>query len=146
MPHGDRTGPISQGSEAGRGLGYCTGSDSPGYTKGVPAGAGRRSGENKSGGRKSGFGGGRGRGYGRNGRNGRNGRGLRCRRASEFGGNGESAARGTSQGCHYPALSQSRAGSEADFLENRIKLLKQELETLSGKFKALSSQGSSAEE
>jgi len=53
MPSGDRTGPMGQGPVTGRGLGFCSGYDSPGYTKGFGAGMGR------------GFGFGRGRGFGR---------------------------------------------------------------------------------
>ncbi|MCF7886229.1 MAG: DUF5320 domain-containing protein [Candidatus Marinimicrobia bacterium] len=56
MPRGDRTGPEGYGPMTGRGLGYCAGYNSPGYTKGVPrggAGYGR------------GFGRGLGRGFGR---------------------------------------------------------------------------------
>lgn len=33
MPGGDGTGPDGKGSKTGRGLGYCTGHDTPGYTK-----------------------------------------------------------------------------------------------------------------
>ncbi|MBN1802063.1 MAG: DUF5320 domain-containing protein [Candidatus Lokiarchaeota archaeon] len=33
MPGGDRTGPAGLGSRTGRGLGYCSGYESPGYTK-----------------------------------------------------------------------------------------------------------------
>lgn len=33
MPRGDRTGPYGEGSRTGRGLGYCTGHQNPGYTK-----------------------------------------------------------------------------------------------------------------
>ncbi len=40
MPWGDRTGPLGQGPKTGRGLGFCAGYDSPGYTKGTPAGRG----------------------------------------------------------------------------------------------------------
>ena len=58
MPRGDRRGPDGMGSMTGRGLGYCAGYDSPGYTKGVPRGG-------------AGFGGGRGRGFGGNGGYGR---------------------------------------------------------------------------
>ncbi len=50
MPAGDRTGPEGRGPRTGRGLGYCSGYDTPGFTKGVPRGGG-------------GFG--RGRGFGR---------------------------------------------------------------------------------
>ncbi len=53
MPRGDRTGPMGQGSRAGRALGYCEGFDSPGFTKGVGGGMSR------------GFGHGRGLGMGR---------------------------------------------------------------------------------
>jgi len=31
MPRGDRTGPYSEGPKTGRGMGYCTGNDRPGY-------------------------------------------------------------------------------------------------------------------
>jgi len=33
MPRGDRTGPDGMGQMTGRGLGYCAGYDSPGFTK-----------------------------------------------------------------------------------------------------------------
>lgn len=46
MPLGDRTGPAGQGPMTGRGMGYCAGSNSPGYMSG-------------------GFGRGMGRGFGR---------------------------------------------------------------------------------
>ena len=54
MPLGDRTGPRGFGPRTGRGLGYCPGSDSPGFTKGpgMERGLGR------------GFGRGGGRGFG----------------------------------------------------------------------------------
>ena len=32
MPRGDRTGPQGAGSRTGRGLGYCSGYEMPGYT------------------------------------------------------------------------------------------------------------------
>lgn len=34
MPQGDRTGPMGQGSRTGRKLGYCSGNNAPGFTKG----------------------------------------------------------------------------------------------------------------
>lgn len=40
MPRGDRTGPDGFGPMTGRGLGYCRGYNSPGYTKGTPRGRG----------------------------------------------------------------------------------------------------------
>ena len=131
MPNGNKTGPMGPGSKTGRNLGYCTGNDSPGYTQGVPSGAGRRFGVHNSGGRKSGSGDGRGMGCVRK------GRGFRCRSASEVVSSGESAVRDTYPGYYYSAPSQSQTVSEVDFLENRVNLLKQELKSLSWKFKAL---------
>lgn len=40
MPFGDGTGPLGEGPMTGRGLGYCAGYNTPGYTKGVPMGRG----------------------------------------------------------------------------------------------------------
>ena len=58
MPGGDRTGPRGLGSRTGRGLGYCSGYDTPGYIKGPGMGFGR------GWGRGWGVGYGRGRGWG----------------------------------------------------------------------------------
>ncbi len=38
MPRGDGTGPAGLGSRTGRGLGFCAGYDTPGFTKGPGAG------------------------------------------------------------------------------------------------------------
>lgn len=38
MPYGDRTGPSGAGPRTGRGLGYCGGSDRPGYVSGPGGG------------------------------------------------------------------------------------------------------------
>ena len=40
MPGGDRRGPDGRGPMSGRGLGYCAGYNSPGFTKGMPMGRG----------------------------------------------------------------------------------------------------------
>ncbi len=56
MPRGDRRGPEGLGPRTGRGLGYCNGYDTPGFTKGTPRGGAGFGG---------GFGRGRGMGYGR---------------------------------------------------------------------------------
>jgi len=40
MPGGDRTGPEGYGSRTGRGLGYCTGYNSPGFTQQFQMGRG----------------------------------------------------------------------------------------------------------
>ncbi len=60
MPAGDGTGPMGQGPMTGRGAGYCTGFDAPGYANPLP---GR--GFGMGWGRGYGRGGGRGRGFGR---------------------------------------------------------------------------------
>ena len=66
MPRGDGKGPEGLGPMTGRGLGYCAGFDSPGFTKGIGRGLGR------------GLARGRGRGIGRGlGRGFRGGRGRR---------------------------------------------------------------------
>lgn len=36
MPNGDRTGPQGKGPKTGRGLGYCSGSDKPGFESDEP--------------------------------------------------------------------------------------------------------------
>jgi len=41
MPYGDGTGPDGRGPRTGRGLGYCNGYNSPGFTRGVPMGRNR---------------------------------------------------------------------------------------------------------
>ncbi|MFY1110938.1 MAG: DUF5320 domain-containing protein [Methanosarcinaceae archaeon] len=128
MPGGDRTGPMGQGSKTGRAMGYCSGSDAPGYTTGVPAGAGRGAGR------------GGGPGMGRNAGRGA-GQGFRCRRIPGFGRGGGFAARGDYPGYYYPAPAQSRTESDVNLLENRISSLKQELETLTESLKGLRAQG-----
>ncbi|HOP06569.1 MAG TPA: DUF5320 domain-containing protein [candidate division Zixibacteria bacterium] len=57
MPGGDKTGPLGEGPMTGRGAGYCSGNDQPGYM--------------------SNWGAGRGGGFGRGGRRGGGGRGFR---------------------------------------------------------------------
>ncbi len=60
MPQGDRTGPMGQGSRTGRSLGFCSGHDTPGYTRGFGEGMHRKFGFER------GMGRGRGMGQGRN--------------------------------------------------------------------------------
>ncbi len=60
MPRGDRTGPWGVGPMTGRGLGYCAGYSTPGYTKGPGMGWGRGYGWGRGWG---GGGWGRGRGF-----------------------------------------------------------------------------------
>jgi hypothetical protein len=64
MPSGDRTGPRGFGARTGRGLGYCAGYDTPGYTKGPGIGRGGAWGRGRGGIRGRGYGYGRGRGWG----------------------------------------------------------------------------------
>jgi hypothetical protein len=42
MPFGDRRGPYGEGAGSGRGLGFCSGYDSPGYRKSFPRMGGGR--------------------------------------------------------------------------------------------------------
>jgi hypothetical protein len=62
MPHGDRTGPMGQGSMTGKALGFCAGYDAPGYMKGFGGGMGRGFGFGRGMGRGMGYG--RGRNFG----------------------------------------------------------------------------------
>ncbi|MGQ1891193.1 DUF5320 domain-containing protein [Thermophagus sp. OGC60D27] len=59
MPAGDKTGPAGQGPRSGRGKGFCSGNQTPGYANDEDR---RRAGR---GGRGQGAGKGRGRGLGR---------------------------------------------------------------------------------
>jgi len=72
MPRGDRTGPEGMGPMTGRGMGYCSGYDTPGFAN--PAGAGFGRGMARGWGRGGGgfgrgmaWGRGMGRGWGRGG-------------------------------------------------------------------------------
>jgi len=72
MPRGDRTGPLGMGPRTGRGAGFCSGFDVPGYMNptsgagyGAGYGAGRGFGGGGGGGGGRGFGRGRGMGWGR---------------------------------------------------------------------------------
>ena len=59
MPRGDRSGPSGEGPKTGRGMGYCTGNEHPGYMnmhQSWGAGFGRRF--------RGGYGYGRGAGFG----------------------------------------------------------------------------------
>lgn len=52
MPGGDRTGPAGFGPRTGRGMGYCSGFEAPGYARssyGRPFGAGRGGGRGRGG-------------------------------------------------------------------------------------------------
>ena len=55
MPGGDRTGTEGYGEQTGRGLVYCSGYDSPGFTKGAPRGKGSGRGWSRGFGRGRGF-------------------------------------------------------------------------------------------
>lgn len=55
MPRGDKTGPEGKGPRTGRQMGYCSGSDNPGYTVGSGRGFGRGFGRGRRFGRDSGY-------------------------------------------------------------------------------------------
>lgn len=64
MPRGNRTGPRGFGPRTGRGLGFCAGYSTPGYTKGLGMGWARGYGLGR--GWRGGRGGGRGGGFNQN--------------------------------------------------------------------------------
>lgn len=122
MPNGDKKGPMGDGPKTGRAMGYCSGSDSPGYMTRVPADESRNIGRGANRGA--------GRGAGR-----RAGVGFCCRKTPGFGRVGGFAARGRSPGYFYPEPARAREESNIDALEGRIGSLKQELETLMNSLK-----------
>ena len=112
MPGGDRTGPEGYGPRSGRGFGYCSGYDSPGYTKGVP-----RGGRGFGGGFGRGYGWGRGRGYG-----------YRWRSFPYYWDNPD----------QYPSVPYpQRDKNDKTYLENLIKELEGELSSLRDRLKNL---------
>jgi len=54
MPRGDRTGPEGKGSQTGRGMGFCTGHNNPGYMN-IGFGGGRGFGRGLGRGFRSGY-------------------------------------------------------------------------------------------
>ncbi|MDD4496837.1 MAG: DUF5320 domain-containing protein [Methanosarcinaceae archaeon] len=110
MTGGNRNGPNGEGPKTGRGLGYCSGSDTPGYTNNAGMGTGR--------GLSSGSGGfGKGRGY---------------RRCGNYGSRGFRSAGGAGTGSDRYAPEE-----ETGFLENRINILKQEIASLTKRLNGL---------
>lgn len=125
MPRGDGTGPWGQGTRTGRGLGYCSGYNTPGYTKGPGMGLAR------------GFGRGRGIGFGR---------GLAWRRGGGgfggYGGYGGISAPLYEPRVFMPPLYQPTAtpedqlqmlNQEKQYLESEVKNITNALEEISKK-------------
>lgn len=153
MPHGDRKGPMGDGPKTGRSMGYCSGSDSPGYMTRVHADENRNIGRGANRGVGRGIGRGVGRGVGRDagrdagrgiGRDAgrRAGAGFYCGKTPGFGRVRGFASRDRYPGYSYPEPAQKKEESNIDFLENRIESLKQELGTLMESLKRLQSQKS----
>ena len=114
MPRGDGTGPWGQGSRTGRGLGYCSGYSTPGYTKGPGMGLAR------------GFGGGRGTTFGR---------GLAWRRGrGGYGGNW-----GMRAPLYEPGVFAQPLYEPALTPENQVMMLKQEKDYLESEVKNITS-------
>ena len=63
MARGDRTGPLGEGPKTGRGMGYCTGNEHPGYMYRHPNWGMRFGRRFRGGGYRAGFGPGRGYGH-----------------------------------------------------------------------------------
>lgn len=105
MPGGDRTGPMGEGPRTGRGLGYCSGYDTPGWPRGFGQGFGF--------GRGWGFGGG--------------GRGRRWRHWAR--------ATGTPGWVRFgptpaPVSEEEMLKSEAELLQNQLDAVQQRLDEL----------------
>ena len=113
MPGGDRTGPLGMGPRTGRGAGYCSGSDAPGFV----AGGGYR-------GRGIGYG--RGCGFGRGG-----GRGWRNR----FHATGQPGW--VRFGAPYGVTAAPDAESEKRALQNEAEALQAELVAVNQRLAAL---------
>ena len=110
MPRGDRTGPDGMGQMTGRGLGYCAGYDSPGFTRGIPRGG-------------AGYGRGVGRGYGRGFRG-----GLGYNQRGFY----------PDQYPTYPQPGNYSNVSEKTLIENEIKIIGEQLKALETRLAELS--------
>jgi len=110
MPRGDRTGPDGMGQMTGRGLGYCAGYDSPGFTRGIPRGG-------------AGYGRGFGRGYGRGFRG-----GLGYNQRGFY----------PDQYPIYPQQGNYSNVSEKTLVENEIKIIGEQLKALETRLAELS--------
>jgi len=125
MPGGNRTGPLGQGPRTGRGLGYCSGYDTPGSMN--PVGPGGRMGAGFRRGR-GGFGGGYGGGYGRGG-------GWRNRYYAT--GVPGWAAVQSPPPAYAPAPAQADPASELEFLKAQADNLSRELEYINKRINEL---------
>ncbi len=114
MPGGDRTGPAGEGPRTGRGAGYCSGYDGPGYDDPVPGGRGGRA----RGRRLAGAQPGRGRGFGRL----FPGRGQRIRGLAAAYDGGEYAAGGKDSGTGMEKMREElgRLADRLDVIEERL--------------------------
>ncbi|MGM0603337.1 MAG: DUF5320 domain-containing protein [Bacillota bacterium] len=113
MPRGDRTGPEGMGPMTGRAMGYCAGSESPGFVSGTPAYAGR----------------GYGRGFGRGGGYGRGrGFGMGAGRGARFYG-AAPAAPVSEEEVQKTQLTELK--NLANSLENDLEIVKKKIEDLS---------------
>lgn len=122
MPYGDRRGPRGEGPRTGRGLGYCSGFNSPGYTKGTPRGGAGYGGF----GRGAGYGRGFGRGYGF-------GRGFARRVPRGY--------PGAANFDRAPASEGEARQSEKAYLSNEIEVLEEELEAMKSRMRELDREG-----
>ena len=116
MPRGDRTGPAGAGPMTGRGLGYCAGYSTPGFTKGYPRG-----------------GGGFGRGFWGRGRGFRGGPGWGAYGPGYYGPYPSyPPAPTTGRAGYYPPAGAPAQGgqSEVEYLQDEAKVLEQQLEEI----------------
>ena len=121
MPRGDKTGPMGQGPITGRGLGFCAGYDTPGFTKNFGRGFGRGMGQGFGRGMRAGRG--MGQSFGR-GMGGGMERGLGIGRSTGWGfGRGmsftkEDEVRGLKAQADYLKQAQEDINSRLSELEN----------------------------
>lgn len=109
MPRGDSTGPMGMGAMTGRGAGFCTGYNMPGYL-------------NNAGGRNPGRGFGRGFGFG-----GRGGRG------GSFGFRNRFFSASVPLTNMDPEVEKQSLKSKADYLQSEMEAIKKRLDELTAK-------------
>jgi len=113
MPRGDGSGPMSMGSGTGRGMGFCSGANAPGYAS-APGNRGFRCG---SGGRR-----------GRGGAGGFGGRGAV--RGAWRQGPGLMGAGGIWQGSFDPQLERNQLQQQVAAMESNLEAMKARLAAL----------------
>ena len=119
MPAGDGTGPMGMGPRTGRGLGYCAGSDAPGYMSPAPG---------------RGLGLGWGYGYGRGGGRGWGGGRRGWRHTYHATGLPGWARAGWGYGAYGPTVNDAQ---ESDWLKSQAEALQRQLDAIGQRLEEL---------